>query len=849
MNEPAQTDEPFRFGPGGRFELRTRTRQLLADGQPQKLGARAFDLLLVLAQHAGRTLSKHELLDRVWPDTVVAENNLEVHVWALRKLLGAQVVVTQPGRGYRFGEPVATGTTVAVAEPSAAQTSAAARTRLPLRLPPLLGRGDELVALGRLVDAQALVSVVGGAGVGKTSLALHLLQARQGAYEQGVCWVDLSALQDGSRVAPGIAAALGLGLGGGEPLAALAAALEPMSLLLALDNAEHLLPDVAVVAEALRARAGGVRLLVTSQLPLKLAAETVFRLGPLAVPSHAIDAAEACRWGALALFEARVRATDRHFMLHAGNVETVRLLCQRLDGCALALELAAARVSLLGLEGLAASLGERLQLLTKSRRDAPSRQQSLRAALEWTHALMGDDERLVFRRLAVLAGGAALELLLAVVCDEALDRWHALDALDTLIERSLVTASADEPPRYQLLESPQALAREQLQSSAERPTLERRHAQHVVTHFLALDQRVHDGTLGTDAKQQLIEPELDNGRAALAWALAHDAALAVAMAVPLARALTPVRRAECAALWRATERCLDQPVPAEPSAQWLLGAAVFHVERSARAGETFALRAAELFRSLDDAQGLARALGVVASSRVEGAQERQQDALAQMRRLMRADWPASVLTELYKAESVFAYRRSDWPAAEDGLRRWMHCADLAGSETVRSAVQMNLADMALAQGRPAEAAQLGLQIEARLRGSRHTHTLSIQRMNLAAALLACEHSAEARRVVTDAWPAVRQFGALTAWLDLWALLAALEGRFEAAARLVGRADADYRAKGESREANQTRAAARAQALARAALGDAAFEREAALGPLLDDAQAWALALEAAARVS
>jgi predicted ATPase/DNA-binding winged helix-turn-helix (wHTH) protein len=848
MSEPAQTDEPFRFGPGGRFELRPRVRLLLADGQPQKVGARAFDLLLVLVQHAGRTLSKHELLDRVWPDTVVAENNLEVHVWALRKLLGAQAIVTQPGRGYRFGEPVGVGTAVSVARPFAAQPSAAARTRLPSRLPPLLGRGDELGALGRLVEAQALVSVVGGAGVGKTSLVLHLLQARQGAYEQGVCWVDLSALQDGSRVAPGIAAALGLWLGGGEPLTALATALEPMSLLLALDNAEHLLPDVAVVAEALRIRAGGVRLLVTSQLPLKIAAEAVFRLGPLAVPPHVIDATEAGRWGALALFEARVRATDRHYTLHAGNIETVRLLCQRLDGCALALELAAARVSLLGLEGLAASLGERLNLLTKSRRDAPPRQQSLRAALEWTHALMGEDERLVFRSMAVLAGGAALELLLAVVCTEALDRWRALDALDTLIERSLVTATADEPPRYRLLESPQALAREQLQASAERPALEQRHAQQVVKHFLTLDQRVHDGTLGTDAKQQLIEPELDNGRAALAWAIAHDPALAVAMARPLGRGLTLVRHAECAALWRATEHCLHETMPAELRAQWFLGAASFHVERSARVGEAFALRAAELFRSLNDAQGLTRALAVVATSRVEGAQERQQDALAQMRRLAQADWPASVLTELYKAESVFAYRRSDWPAAEDSLRRWMHCADLAGSETVRSAVQMNLAEMALAQGRPAEAARLGLEIEARLRTSRHTHTLAIQRMNLAAALLACDRSAEARRVINDARPAAQHFGTLTAWLDLWALLAAVEGRFEASARLAGRADADYHAKGESRETNQARAAARARALARAALGDAAFEREAALGPLLDDAQAGALALEAAARI-
>jgi hypothetical protein len=250
---------------------------------------------------------------------------------------------------------------------------------------------------------------------------------------------------------------------------------------------------------------------------------------------------------------------------------------------------------------------------------------------------------------------------------------------------------------------------------------------------------------------------------------------------------------------------------------------------------------------LRDTQGLARALAVVAASRVEGAQERQQDALAQMQQLVQADWPASVLAEIYKAQSLFAYQRSDWPATEAALRRWLRCANLAGSETVGHAVQMNLADLALVQGRPAEAAQLGLEIEARLRSTRHTYTLAIQRMNLAAALLACDNRAEARRVAAHAWPAVRQFATLTKWLDLWALLAALEGRFEASARLCGRADADYRVKSESREANQTQAAARARALARSALGAVAFEHEAALGPMLDDAQAGALALQATER--
>jgi len=849
MSQPPVYDDTLRFGPSGRFELRPRQRQVLADGQPLKLGARAFDLLLALIQQCDRTLSKHELLDRVWPDTVVAENNLEVHVWSLRKLLGAQTIVTVPGRGYRFAEVVQAGLPSAPLPvptflPSPVPAAAhAPRSHLPERLATLLGRAEELAALAALVDGHALVSVVGAAGVGKTLLALHLLESRRAAYGQGVCWVDLSALQDGALVAPSIAAALGLSLGSGDALAALAAALAPLSLLLALDNAEHLLPEVARLAGALLARAGTVCLLVTSQAPLKLAAESVFRLGPLAVPRQPVDAAEAGQWGALALFEARVRAGDHHFRLNPSNVETARLLCQRLDGCALAIELAAARVPLLGLERLASSLGERLHLLTKSRRDAPPRHQSLRAALEWTHALLGDNERIVFRRMAVLAGGAGLDLLQAVMCDATLDRWCMLDALDALIDRSLVVASTDEPPRYRLLESPLALAQEQLAASGEGAAAERRHALWVQAHFKALNDRCNEGAIGYDALILALEPDLDNARAALAWALGKDPDVAVALARPMARALTLVRYAECDALWHATQARFDEGMAPDLRAQWLLGNAVFRVDRDARRGEADALGAAALFRELKNEHDLVRALAVIASSRLEGADERQQAALAEMRLLVQPNWPPSVQAEVCKAESLFAYRRGDWETVETWLPRWLQHAEAIGSEISRNAVQMNLADMALARGRSADAARLGLELETRLRGTRQLHALAILRMNLAAALLACDDASAARRVAVDAWPTAIGFELQSYWVDSLALLAALEGRFVTAARLWGRSEATYRAKGEKREANQARAAERAQAMARAALGSTAFELEAGDGRSIVDTQIGTIALQ------
>ena len=843
MADPTDPQHEIRFG---RFSLQPARRVLVADGQPVKLGARAFDLLLQLVQQADRVVAKGELLDRVWPDVVVAENNLEVHIWALRKALGAQAITTVPGRGYRFTEPLLSAR---ASEPDALAAAAAPpappptlRTNLPERLPALIGRAEELAAVARLLDGQSLVTVLGGGGIGKTLLALHLLEHRRHAHEHGVCWVELEALADPVLAVSTIASALGVSLGPGDPLAALVSAMAPLKLLLALDNAEHVVGEVARIAEALLAGAPGVQLLVTSQVPLKVAHECLMRLGPLAVPEAGATVDEALRHGAVALFVERARAFDRHFALLPDTVDAVAELCRRLDGCALAIELAAARVPLLGVQQLAGALHERLQLLNKGRRDAPARQQSLRAALAWSHGLLKADEQLVFRRMAVLAGGAGLELLLAVVCDVGLDRWRALDALDALVDHGLVAVSGSEPPRYRLLESPRVLAAETLAATNEGPALAQRHAAQVLDHFEALSARLRAGTLGSDALVRALEPDLDNGRAALRWALAHHGLTAVALAPALARALTLVRFGECDAMWTATEACLDDAMPAAARAAWLLGAAVFRVDRHARAADAYAQRAVELYRALGDPQGRVRALAVIASSRLEGAAERQQDALREMRELVQPDWPPLLQVDLCKTECLFAYRRGDWNTVETWLRQWLHHADAMGSQANRIAVMSNLADLALAQGRAQEAVALGRELEQRLRHARNAFALSILRMNLTAALLACDEVAAARQAVAEAWQTAPAFKWQSYWLDSLALLSALERRFVTAARLAGRADAEYRAKGEKREANQSRSAERAQVLARAALGAEAYEREAARGAMMAEAQIAALAL-------
>lgn len=834
---------------GGPLELRPRQRVLLMHGVPQKLGARAFDLLEILMREADRPHSKRELLDRVWPDVVVADNNLEVHVWALRKALGAGTILTVPGRGYRFALAAQSGSAPASPLPSLP-------TWLPARLPPLLGRADELLTLGALVDTVPLVTVVGGGGVGKTLLVHHLLHARRSAFEHGVCWVDLSTLDEQAAVAPSIAAALGTGPAGARPdvLVGLAATLAPLSLLLAIDNAEHRIEEVMHVATQVVAAAPHVHIVVTSQAPLQARGEWVFKLGPLAVPNAPILPGEIPDWGALALFDARVRALDSHFTWTAATVELARTVCLRLDGAPLAIELAAARVPLLGLAALATTLDEPLAVLTRGPGDAPARQRSLRAALEWSHALLNADERIVFRRLAAFSGAPGLSLLIDTLgADDAeadadpllqtLDRPRLLDALNGLVERSLVATSGGEgEPRLRLLEAPRALARERLAAAGEGPALERRHAQAVCRHICQWHGRFLEGAIGHDTLVQALESDLDNTRAALRWALEHDAAIAVALAPPLSMVLTGARRAEADIVWAATGRCVSPQQDVALRAGWLLGSSSFRAEREARLSEQHASAAAALYRALGDEQGEARALAYVASSSLDDAAERQRAAFERMQSLVKPDWPPATLAAVCRAECLYAYRREDFDTVEAAFMRWTAHGEGVGNAVTTNAVAMNLADLALARGRAAEAVQMSQAPLARLRGSRDRHAFSILCMNLSAALLACDRIAEARAIIAEAWPLAPALSMQSRWLDYLALLAALEGRCADAAALLTRADADYRAKGERRERHQQRAHERAAALAAAGLHAAALERARAAGRCLSDREAGALGL-------
>ena len=340
---------------------------------------------------------------------------------ALRELLGPGGDRHDSGRGYRFAA-VLDGAAERGPDGGAAPGSAATKadapaappTNLPRELPPLFGREADLQALRSLIDAHRLVTVVGAGGIGKSRLAQAAAHSLAGRWPDGAWMVELAGLSDPALLPNVVAQALAITMPGqASALDELVAGMAQRTLLLVLDNCEHMLDAAAALVQAVLHAAPNVALLATSQEPLHISAEQQYRVVPLAVPPETA-ASGAREFGAVALFEARVRAADPRFALNDENLPVVIDICRRLDGLPLAIELAAARVATLGLRPVRDKLDARFRLLTGGSRATLRRHQTLRAALEWSHNLLGDAEKAVFRRLGVFAGGFTMELAQAV---------------------------------------------------------------------------------------------------------------------------------------------------------------------------------------------------------------------------------------------------------------------------------------------------------------------------------------------------------------------------------------------------------------------------------------------------
>jgi predicted ATPase/DNA-binding winged helix-turn-helix (wHTH) protein len=764
----------------GRFELRPREGRLLDGGVPVPLGGRAFDLLIALVERAGELVSRNELIERVWPGRIVEENNLSVQVNAVRKAIGGEWLKTVPGRGYRLATEPSPAPMAAATQPgvqaAATQADAPAEPRhLPIQQPVLIGRGEELAALATLIDQHRLVTVCGAGGIGKTRLAQTLLHLRASAYAHGVAWVELGHLGDSAALPAAVAVALGLRPAPGEPLAALAHAAAPLRMLVALDNAEHLVDAVAAVASALLRAAPGVHLLVTTQVPLRLAAERVMRLAPLAVPQGPLPAHEAQAFGAVALFVERAMAADSRYRMADEQAPAVIELCRRLDGLPLAIELAAARAPVLGVERLLAALDDRLHGLralgSNRDREAPSRQQTLRAALQWSHGLLAPRERALFRRLGVLAGPASLPLLRACTVDEVataygLDEWGVVDSLDVLVQHSLVdvepeTAGAE--PRYRLLEAARALALELLAAGDELPRLRERHARAVLADLQRSDAALWAGAIGVSAWQQQANALLSQAREALAWTRdtgADDLALALATAL-LARLPAPLHD-ERLQLADACEAGLRNSANARARQRaWAAISTALGNLRPQRSREA-ADQALALARTLhakdgDDGAMLYHALCEAADVVTDAAEaDAAEPLLHEARALLLPNWPPVRLRAIVRLEASVAAARGHVDVSLRLYRRLLDLSRAAGDPSLMT--QANLIDVLLAAGQPEAAADAGRALVARLGGARDEGHMAYARINLVAALLALQRIDEAREQLRHAWPTARAPG-------------------------------------------------------------------------------------------
>lgn len=538
------------FGP---FCLSPGARLLTKRGEPVPIGGRSFDLLVALTEQPGQVLSKRDLLKRVWSDVVVEDGSLRFHMAGLRKLLGdgeggTRYIATQVGVGYAFVAPIervgpVDDAPAPLPQPvitGAIKTKvAASATNLPPRLPHLVGRERDIRLLTERAERSRLFTIVGPAGVGKTSLAVEIGHRAAADYGDSIAFVDFSMLENPAVVPSMIAGAMGLIVQGEDPLAVILGHIRDRRFLLVLDNCEHVIERTALMVEGIIDGTTNTRILATSREPLRVRGEHIHRLDALGYPEDpdTLTMEQLLAYPAVELFCERAAAADSGLVL---NEETVRLIggmCRRLDGMALPIELAAVRAATHGIAATAQQLGERFSLGWTGRRTAQRRQRTLQATLDWSYELLSGVERIVFERVAIFVGPFSIDAALEIASDEAIGLDDIAAALDELTSKSLVNAQrSGGAGMYRLLEMTRAYAREKLRARGvgDYAAVSRRHASFYLRELEAIAEQ-DEGALEDPRPLRL---QLGNIRSALDWTFsAHGD---VKIGVRLAAASAPV---------------------------------------------------------------------------------------------------------------------------------------------------------------------------------------------------------------------------------------------------------------------------------------------------------------------
>lgn len=465
---------PYRIYPGQRLVME-------AD-QPLRLGRRAMDILLILLEHAGKVVSKQQLIAGVWPNSVVEDINLRVHMAALRKALGdgqagQRYIVTVAQRGYSFVAPYSLEQIEQHPDAEGPQPSG---HNLPVRRTRLIGRQLLVDSLVTQLARQRFITLVGPGGIGKTTVALRVAEQLIGRYRDGIRLLDLAPINDPLMITPHLATLLDLSLHDAEPMSGLATCLRDRQMLLVIDNCEHLLDAIALLCENLLRAAPEVHILATSRESLRAEGEFVQRLESLDCPPPiaVLDRAQAMTFSALQLFVERAMASHDSFEVADDDLPLLIEICHRLDGIPLAIELAAAQVGQFGLSGLLAQLQGSFRLLTQGFQTTLGRHQTLRATLDWSFQLLTPCEQTCLRRLGVFRGGFTLESAAAVIVGEHIEPNEVFGSITQLVAKSLLNVEVgDEEVFYRLLDTTRSYALEKLDQAADLPGTRERHAE------------------------------------------------------------------------------------------------------------------------------------------------------------------------------------------------------------------------------------------------------------------------------------------------------------------------------------------------------------------------------------
>ena len=523
------------FGP---FRLSTSERVLEKRGVPVRLGSRALDILIALVERPSEVVSKKELMARVWPDLAVDEGSLHFHISVLRKALGevrsgTRYVTNVSGRGYCFVSPISSA--------SSPSESLDSRVHSPVGLPPgpsrMVGRDETVRFISEELPTRRFFTIVGPGGIGKTTVATVVSRSLLAAFDGAVHYVDFGPLCTPSLVPNMLASTVGLPGNFQDPLAAIPNFLRDQRMLLVLDSCEHLIETIAPLAERIFREAPEVHILATSREPLQVDGEQVHRLQPLAFPPDdaPLTAAGALAFPAVQLFVERAAADGSGFELNDADAPIVGRVCRRLDGIALALELAAGRVGAHGIKGIASLLDGPCRLQWHGRRTALPRHQTLSAMLDWSYNLLPEPERAILRGLSVFVGPFSLEAALFVAAGDFLNRKHVAETIAGLVSKSLVTVETSQAGTlYRLLDTTRAYILEKIVHRGEKDTIARRHA----VYYGEFLERIKIAALAFSRNDGAVESwrNLSNARAALDWSFSESGDKEVGTALAAASA-------------------------------------------------------------------------------------------------------------------------------------------------------------------------------------------------------------------------------------------------------------------------------------------------------------------------